>query len=176
MTPMEKEKMRRTWSRMPRQERCQEWQELEGYLSWGEKHFAGDANVKVTKIDMQKGFSPDNCLIVEDHGKEAVTGEAAPLQTAVNRRLLECWKRIIDRPCAEEWMDFHSFAAWAMENGGDDLSNRLIRFNRAQPYSPENCSYSFAGYEKDDGGWRKRWNKTVNVLRVHFGLEPFEEG
>lgn len=76
----------------------------------------------------------------------------------------------------EEWEDFNAFCLWALNNGFE-CGKTLTRKDASKPYAPDNCLWcdeycSNKGVDKTE--WVKKWNKTVNRIRVAYGMEPFE--
>jgi hypothetical protein len=74
---------------------------------------------------------------------------------------------------------FQEFYDWSMSNNFV-CGARLARKDPSKPYTQDNCLWVLPeGKEQhmtvDE---RKeiidRWNETVNRIRVHYGLEPFE--
>lgn len=60
---------------------------------------------------------------------------------------------------------------------GYALGSKLYRLDSTLPWGPDNIRV--AGGEvppQRDDEWALKWNKTVNRLRRHWGLEPFPEG
>lgn len=103
------------------------------------------------------------------------------------KRLYGFWKRIhrnIDSPEFEQFTDFYY---WAIANGYTDRA-RLYRYDREEPYSPENCFWvpvgDVAGTKEPqkngeqsniyylDSTWMRKWDETVNRIRLHYGMEP----
>lgn len=92
-------------------------------------------------------------------------------------RLYGYWKKIradIHVPEFDLFMDFYQ---WAMNNGySDDLN--LRRRDPDQPWAPDNCAWIRPTqpprlYSIEDQKAAAKWNKTVNRLRIHFGMKPF---
>ena len=74
---------------------------------------------------------------------------------------------------------FLEFYTWSMANGFT-FETRLERIDPTKPFTPDNLMWvipeqknrSLSANEQYD--FVDRWNKAVNRLRIHFGLEPFE--
>ena len=86
------------------------------------------------------------------------------------------WRRARQGGCCPEWEDFYAFYEWAIESGFS-AGLALIRKDRTVPFSPENCEW--VDYREKEKRylaeeWIKEWNKTVNRIRVAYGMEPFE--
>lgn len=69
------------------------------------------------------------------------------------------------------------FVEWALNNGCGEQTE-LRRHDKRKNHSPTNSYFvtptgEFKGSKIDDG-WAALWNKTVNRIRVHYGMEPFE--
>lgn len=86
--------------------------------------------------------------------------------------LLEKWYRLRKFPHVPEWDNRSTFEAWGMETGYEPDSI-LRRRDVTLPYGPENCYWEYPEFDFEE--FIKRWNKTVNVLRKHFGLPSFKE-
>lgn len=92
-------------------------------------------------------------------------------------RLYQTWKRIRQHPHVEEWDQFPPFYTWSTENGYA-VGARLRLCNRLEPYAPDNCVWYIAGCGEDDptppSSWVEKWNRSVNRIRKHCGMEPLE--
>lgn len=89
------------------------------------------------------------------------------------------WRNIRMHPHAPEWDDAEEFLRWCQESGYKPFSI-LRRRDLSLPYGPENCYWDDPKgvpplAEDEELEAIRRWNKTVNVLRKHFGLPLFEE-
>ena len=95
------------------------------------------------------------------------------LKSPDGKSLYSRWRNIRRNRC-EEWNDFDKFAEWALENGfSKDL--QLKRFDDSEEFKPGNCYFHKGkdrGYFMDSEEFCKRWDKTVNRIRKHYGLEP----
>ncbi len=93
--------------------------------------------------------------------------------TESGRRLYEIWKRMRRIGCDQIFDTYPAFYRWAMAVGYL-VGDHLHRYDSEAPYSPENCYWSDATHETMSDAWKaewcKKWNKTVNVIRRHFGL------
>jgi hypothetical protein len=93
-------------------------------------------------------------------------------------RLYEIWKHMRKSPHTPTWDSFPAFYDWAMGEGYT-FGDRLIRIDEAFPYNPANCFWRTPTTEtlseKQAREWCEKWNKTVNILRKHFGLPPLKE-
>ena len=83
------------------------------------------------------------------------------------------WKKIRNQRCAE-WDDFMAFVNWALDNGFS-MDAQLKRYDSREEFKPGNAYF----HEPVDGCTTteesiKRWNDTVNKIRVHFGMKPLE--
>lgn len=85
------------------------------------------------------------------------------------------WKNIRYQR-GEEWDEFQAFVDWALANGFT-MDAQLKRYDNRVPFNPSN-SY-FHEPENDyaiTADCIKRWNDTVNKIRVHFGMKPLGDG
>lgn len=78
----------------------------------------------------------------------------------------------------EAFATFQEFYDWSMANGFVNGA-RLGRKDPNKPYCKENCIWE-PPIEKKSVYWAdereeaiKKWNATVNRIRVHYGLKPF---
>lgn len=102
------------------------------------------------------------------------------MRSTEGRGLYAKWRNIGRLGRSEEWDDFGVFCAWAMDNGYQD-GMMLKRKDARKDFGPDNC-YWLERNERESNAYRAdeaeefcaRWNKTVNRLRVHCGMEPFE--
>ena len=74
---------------------------------------------------------------------------------------------------------FQAFYDWSMENGFMYGAKLEIK-DYSKPLTPDNCRWVMPAIKttkitvEDKNDFVDRWNKTVNRIRVHYGLEPFE--
>ena len=74
---------------------------------------------------------------------------------------------------------FQQFYDWAMANGFV-CGAKLSRKDPNKPFTPDNCFWELPERKEqhmtvdERNEFIDRWNKTVNRIRVHYGLEPFE--
>ena len=83
------------------------------------------------------------------------------------------WFSLVKRGCCPEWKDFEVFEAWAKECGWK-ISFVLRRYDKTLPFSPENCFWveRKGVHERTwEEEFAERWNKTVNRIRLHYGME-----
>ena len=95
------------------------------------------------------------------------------------------WIRIKNISCRPWADDFMEFANWALDSGYE-LHATIRRKNKKEQYSPKNCCWVVNGNVKreqtkkydykiyKDSTFRVEWNRAVNRIRKHYGLEPFE--
>lgn len=96
--------------------------------------------------------------------------------TESGRRLYEIWKRIRREGCDPCFDTFPVFYEWALSTdyiAGD----KLLRYDESMWYSPENSYWFGPTHAQISPTWKeewcKKWDKTVNVIRRHFGLPEF---
>lgn len=100
-------------------------------------------------------------------------------ETPEFQTLYHKWCRIRKLPHSHEFNYFMDFYEWSMAEGYTSGASLKLLYED-KPYSPENClwvhrkpeSPSWTEEEKEQ---ISRWNKTVNRIRVHYGMEPFEQ-
>lgn len=77
----------------------------------------------------------------------------------------------------EGFADFVAFYNWAMESGFE-IGAKLARFDESKPYCESNCYWEMPKEQRLYGAELRasmeKWNETVNRIRVHYGMEPFE--
>lgn len=101
------------------------------------------------------------------------TYDPAIRKTESGRRLYETWKRMRRSEYDPRFASFPDFYKWAM-SVGYAIGDRLFRYDASDWYSPENCYWSVA--EQTDitpawaAEWCEKWDKTVSMIRRHFGL------
>ena len=73
---------------------------------------------------------------------------------------------------------FQAFYDWSMANGFA-MGARFDRLDPSKPYTLDNCCWvlndaSMLRMTADERTEAiKKWNETVNRIRVHFGMKPF---
>ena len=97
------------------------------------------------------------------------------------RRLYCHWKNKVHRGTdCPEFLTFIGFYNWAMENGYT-VGARLCRYDRDEPFSPDNCFWVQSGEREYTREYtrmsthkelEKQWDDTVNRIRLHYGMEP----
>ena len=92
------------------------------------------------------------------------------------------WQSLYNRykhtPKYREIFDsFNEFYDWSMSHGFE-IGAQLMRWDDRKPWQPDNC-YWKATKEKnvplygDEQRERiAKWNKTVNRIRIHYGMTP----
>lgn len=93
--------------------------------------------------------------------------------------LYDKWGSIRKRPHSEDFELFQDFYNWSMANGFV-IGARLKLLDAGKPYSPDKCRWMRPGTEQNEYSALQKqqianWNRAVNRLRVHYGLEPFPE-
>lgn len=99
--------------------------------------------------------------------------------TDEGKSLYGIWRRVrnnTDKYCG--FTEYPKFFNWAMDNYYV-LGSRLRRYDESQPYTPNNCTFEPADTNRKEMTLELRkmankWNRTVNVIRVAYGMEPFE--
>ena len=94
-------------------------------------------------------------------------------ETEHGSRLYQVWRRLRSHPYAEEWGCFPPFYSWAI-NSGYTIGARLQRVDDSLPYGPDNCEWYVT--EEIPQDWADKWNKTVNMIRKHYGMPPLGGG
>ena len=105
-------------------------------------------------------------------------------ETEQGKRLYYYWKCIRKRSHDPVFDDFVTFHNWAVKNGYF-IGARLHLIDPEKPYSSDNCEWnSKIKRDKDlnmdvtEPAVQIRiieWNRVVNRLRIHYGMEPFPE-
>ena len=100
-------------------------------------------------------------------------------------RIYSYWKRIRNTPgntVAPEFSTYFGFYKWTMESGYT-VGARLYRRDVREPYGPDNCVWVAKRVEDEepkrskrmtipDAELKKKWDETVNRIRLHYGMEP----
>lgn len=96
--------------------------------------------------------------------------------TIENRALRNRWYKMKARDPAPEWCDPSAFEKWAIENGWKH-GDRFCKLAYNAPIGPDNCRIIPQDVKEEDETAKaiKRWNRTVNIWRKHFGLPLFDE-
>ena len=94
------------------------------------------------------------------------------------QRLYAYWRRIRRRAFHPDFERYPDFFKWAMANGYT-VGAKLFKHDETEPYSPENCFWvprdEWAAETKQETRSPERereWDKVVNRIRLHFGMEP----
>ena len=89
--------------------------------------------------------------------------------------LYQIWKRVTKCDHIKDWGYFPTFYEWAMSDGYD-AGEWLRRFDKNEPFSPDNCFWYSVKEEKDHipPELGAKWNKTVNRIRKYYGMPPLE--
>ena len=85
-----------------------------------------------------------------------------------------------DTKYREGFDTFMEFYEWSMENGYVPGA-KFMRRDEDKPHNPDNCywkppeekKHKYTSNEQKE--MIEKWNKVVNRIRVHYGLEPFEQ-
>ena len=89
--------------------------------------------------------------------------------------LYHTWRTVRRHDHCEEWDYFPTFYDWAMNNGFE-LGAKMFVLDANKPYSADNCIW-FACHKDEtlfDHQRIRKWNKTVNRIRKHYGMPPLE--
>lgn len=89
-------------------------------------------------------------------------------KTEVGSKLYTMWKKVRKNPHCKEFENFPNFYAWAVCNGYT-VGDRLILIDESMPYCPDNCDWAIK-----PGEWTHEWNRAVNRIRKHYGMESLE--
>lgn len=103
-----------------------------------------------------------------------ITYDAQLRETEHGSRLYEYWKRVKRDTDSPEFETFTGFFKWAQE-AGYSLGAKLLRRDGREPYNPDNCVWVYheeKPKEERDPEREALWDKTVNRIRLHFGMEP----
>lgn len=105
-------------------------------------------------------------------------------KTEIGSRLYTYWKKARYDTDSEEFVNFPGFYKWATQNGYT-LGAKLFRYDTDEPYNPDNCFWvarsEWVGatqtvrqeyVDTRDRLWMKKWDDTVNRIRLHYGMEP----
>ena len=89
------------------------------------------------------------------------------------------WKKLKKCSLSHEFQRFQDFYHWSMENDFEPYA-KLVLIDESKPYSPDNCQWippvNHQEYNTEEQKlWIKKWNKTVNVIRRHYGMKPLPE-
>lgn len=100
------------------------------------------------------------------------------MKTEAGKLLYGKWRRIRSIGCCQEWQDdFMAFANWSI-NSGWETGSHIKRYSKAKDYSPHNCYWSSCSKKTNPtykaSAFCAEWNKTVNRIRKHYGMEQFE--
>lgn len=85
------------------------------------------------------------------------------------------WPTNVYKQLFDNFLDFYN---WSMANGFA-IGAKLVRWDVEKPYTPDNCRWVLSENKKikvtiaERDEFVARWNKSVNRIRVHYGLQPF---
>lgn len=104
------------------------------------------------------------------------TYDPALRKTEAGARIYQIWKRIRTCPHDPAWDNFQVFYTWIMKEGYM-LGSSIRRKDESLLYGPANAIVRRPASEECwELEWCKKWDKTVNKLRKHFGLPPLKGG
>lgn len=92
--------------------------------------------------------------------------------------LYSLWQRIRRRGREPLFDQYSNFYAWAMENGYK-YGMVLYIIDVSKPCGPGNCEWVMPKqqeqptYKEQDRRRISEWNRTVNRIRVYYGMTPF---
>lgn len=94
------------------------------------------------------------------------------------RKLYQYWKSVHRETDSKKFETFPGFYDWAMQNGYT-IGAKLFRYNPDEPFGPDNCFWVAKGngeraqtYPHREFLREKEWDKVVNRIRKHYGMEP----
>ena len=97
------------------------------------------------------------------------------LKTSEDYRVLyDKWRRMRKYGMCAEWDEFAVFAEWALDNGYSPFGCTIKKINPDEEYSPSNCRFLVDLQKKIVQDFVNKWNTSVNRIREHYGMEPFE--
>ena len=90
------------------------------------------------------------------------------------------WRWIRNQQYSDAFAQFMDFYKWSMDNGFKLNESRLEILDASKPCGPDNCRWYYSAtaqreYTEEQKKQIASWNETVNRIRIHFGLEPFQE-
>lgn len=105
------------------------------------------------------------------------TYPARMIKTDEGKSLYAIWRRIRYNSC-EAFSKYPDFFEWAIQSGFI-VGARLRRHDNTIEYGPDNCSFtqtvdSYKMKRSNDRLRANEWNKTVNRIRIAYGMKPFE--
>ena len=88
------------------------------------------------------------------------------------------WRWLRKQPNSEDFKTFLIFYEWSMENGYI-AGAKFERRDESKPFSPDNCLWVYRetkkAYSEEEKEWIKLWDKMVNRIRKHYGMQPIPE-
>lgn len=100
------------------------------------------------------------------------------MKTEAGAALYNKWNRMRRLGCCpERKADFMAFVKWSMVAGFEEGAT-LKRYHKEKPYQPSNCYWvvdsKLTNPTYKASAFCASWNKTVNRIRKHYGMEQFE--
>ena len=99
-------------------------------------------------------------------------------KTEHGRRIYAYWRRIRKHDVSPEFEAFPGFYFWAMKNKYT-IGAKLFKYEPDEPYAPDNCFWVPQSERIEiptarplDREMAKKWDETVNRIRLHYGMEP----
>lgn len=88
------------------------------------------------------------------------------------------WTVLVNQNIGAVFADFEKFFRWSINNGYE-YGKKLVRIDPNGLYEPGNCEWVDISSEMKQGFTKTQqeeyitaWNKAVNKIRKHYGLEP----
>jgi len=107
-----------------------------------------------------------------------ITYDPEMRKTEHGRRIYAYWKKIRNDTDFPEFEHYPGFFKWAMENGYT-VGAKLLRHDGKKPFNPDNCFWiarsDWASEHVEharDLHREQEWDKAVNRIRRHYGMEP----
>lgn len=85
------------------------------------------------------------------------------------------FRKLLKQPHSEDFNNFLAFYGWSIANGYT-IGAKLERRDESKPYSFQNCLWvqheTKRAYTEEEKEWIKLWDKTVSIIRIHYGMQP----
>lgn len=88
------------------------------------------------------------------------------------------WLSLRSSGYRHDFAQFFDFFEWSLVHGYE-AGAKLVRIDESKPHGPHNSQWippknEAPSFRPEDKEWISKWNKAVNRIRVHFGMEPFK--